>query len=290
MLNFPAVKSGIYMETKDIIRLLNEGKITFHSAFSPDGVVIGKDEPVPPLHRHVQRELLFVIGGESRIVLCDRYFDLAPGSAVLIDSWVPHSMEYQPVKNTLQHLWFYFTGTELKVRHCTVDSDGKYVFTELIKRLPDHLLALFVSRWDEWKKNGVRSAVKEDLYLENPMRCLLEEYVIQHDPDEKPLTGLPDLIWAVKHYIETRNGKDCSLGQLENFFGYNKFHIAHKFSQVVGVPVGEYINQVRLTFAKDAIARGFRNKEIAFELGFSSSATFCKWFKKHSRQEIKNPR
>ncbi len=49
------------------------------------------------------------------------------------------------------------------------------------------------------------------------------------------------------------------------------------------MPVGTYINQVRLSFTENALLKGLKQKEIAAELAFSSSAAFWKWLQKNKK-------
>jgi AraC-like DNA-binding protein len=48
--------------------------------------------------------------------------------------------------------------------------------------------------------------------------------------------------------------------------------------------VGEYINKVRLEYVRNALKRGVRQKEMAYELGFSSPTAFWNWFRKYRDQ------
>ena len=58
-----------------------------------------------PLHKHPYREIMLVLEGENDFFLLDRNRHLTPGSAVLIDSWEPHSFGYRTQDHDLLHLW-----------------------------------------------------------------------------------------------------------------------------------------------------------------------------------------
>ena len=66
--------------------------------------------------------------------------------------------------------------------------------------------------------------------------------------------------------------------------GYTRGYMAHKFRRELGMTVGEYIKKVRLEYIRNAMKRNVRQKEMAYELGFSSPAAFWNWFKEHRDQ------
>ena len=64
--------------------------------------------------------------------------------------------------------------------------------------------------------------------------------------------------------------------------GLSRCHIAHVFHKETGSTIGEFINFVRGKYIADAKKQGFRLKEIAAELGFSSSGALGNWMRKQA--------
>jgi AraC-like DNA-binding protein len=80
------------------------------------------------------------------------------------------------------------------------------------------------------------------------------------------------------------NARDCSLSRLEKISGYSRYYLSHRFREYEGCTIGEYIDKIRIQYTIEAMKRGLRQKEIAFELGFSSPSNFWTWVQKHRKQ------
>lgn len=239
--------------------------------------------PTTPLHKHPHREIVLALEGEDDFFLQDRNWHLTPGSVVLIDSWIPHNYGYSAKDHDLLHLWFYFSENQVRTSFCKVGMQGHYNIITRGTLLPPYIYQLINSRWNELKKQDVRSQELAAQYLLSPIRCLLEDLQLQNhrkNPDDQEKS---ELIFSVKLYIESQNARDCSLENLEKKFGYSRFYIAHKFREIHGMPIGAYINTVRLAFTEDALMKGLKQKEIADELGFASSSSFWKWFRNNRK-------
>ena len=237
------------------------------------------ETPRVRLHKHPYREIVLALEGENDFFLQDRNWHMRPGSAVLIDSWEPHSFGYRDQDHDLLHLWFYFAGNRIRTSFYQVGMQGSYGTHIGGALLPPYFYPLINSRWNELKKLEVRTPETAGRYLLSPLHCLLEDLLLLNRRKNPAEPERSDLIFAVKLYIETQNARDCSLENLEKKFGYSRYYIAHKFREDQGMPLGDYINTVRLAFTENALMKGLKQKEIAYELGFSSSSAFWKWFR-----------
>ena len=237
------------------------------------------EKPETPLHKHPYREIVLALEGENDFYLQDRNWHMRPGSVVLIDSWEPHSFGYRNQDHDLLHLWIYFMGNRIRTSFCQVGMQGHYNTLTGGAQLPPYYYPLINSRWNEFRKQEERTPELAEQYLLSPLHCLLEDLLLLNRRKNQAEPERSDLIFAVKLYIETQNARDCSLEDLEKKFGYSRYYIAHKFREDQGMPLGDYINTVRLAFTEDALMKGLKQKEIAYELGFSSSSAFWKWFR-----------
>lgn len=271
------------MDVSGILKDFLKREMTFCSPQLAEGRETGHDGLI--LHKHPHRELMLVMEGESEFYLQDRKYVLSPGSAVLIDSWMPHTFGYSEQDHDLLHFWIYFYGGKAACRFCRVGMQGHYDICGIpgMANLPPHFYPLISSRWNELKKQERRTQDEAALYLLNPLRCLLEEVMIGNSRKIRQEPSHSDLVYSLKLYIESQNARDCSLEQLEKIFGYSRFYIAHKFRENHGMTLGAYVNEVRLAFTEDALAKGLKQKEIAYELGFSSSSAFWKWFRQNRK-------
>ena len=96
------------------------------------------------------------------------------------------------------------------------------------------------------------------------------------------MQGTPDtVIESLKRYIRMSNARGCSLEHLEKVSGYSRFYLSHRFRECEGCTIGEYIDKIRVQYTVEAMKRGLRQKEISFELGFSTPSNFWIWLRKH---------
>ena len=87
----------------------------------------------------------------------------------------------------------------------------------------------------------------------------------------------------VVNFILKNLTEDLSLEKLAKVAGYSPFHFQKIFKSVVGESPKQYVNRVRLETAAHALVihREKSVTEIAFDNGFSSSATFARSFKNY---------
>jgi AraC family transcriptional regulator len=87
----------------------------------------------------------------------------------------------------------------------------------------------------------------------------------------------------VINFILQNLSEDLSLEKLSKIADYSPFHFQKIFKSVVGESPRQYVSRVRLETAAHALVihREKSVTEIAFNHGFSSSATFARSFKNH---------
>jgi two-component system response regulator YesN len=100
----------------------------------------------------------------------------------------------------------------------------------------------------------------------------------------EPAVTRPDLpIQKVVQLIQHRYWDSLSLGQLAREIGMSKYRLSHRFSEVMGVPLREYLLGVRLERAKHLLSAGHLSiTEVAQAVGFSDLPRFDKLFRRHN--------
>ncbi len=89
-----------------------------------------------------------------------------------------------------------------------------------------------------------------------------------------------DVIRQVKGYIHDNLSGDTSLDTLADLVRLSPEYLLRRFKKSEGVTILQFINDLKIIKAKSLIADKNRQiKEIAFELGFSSSGYFGRFFK-----------
>ena len=240
------------------------------------------------LEIHPHREILFVLQGESKFPLNHKIFKIRAGDVVLIDHWISHRLKYPSSDRDMLYLWFYLFPTHLNLLVHRIDDAGNV--SRVIKwvELPGDLKLVIDRRWDEIGKLLPDEALRDlALLLKRPLEMLLDEfrfYLKRDTLKEQKTFRNDDIVTSIKHIIEAKTGRDCSLAQLEKMTGFSRFYISHLFKKSCGISIGEYINRVRLIFYESAKLRGFSYKQIASDLGFSSSSALRMWYRKQKKQ------
>lgn len=89
------------------------------------------------------------------------------------------------------------------------------------------------------------------------------------------------LVKNVQEYIKRNLGTKLSLNQVADVFNFSPNYLSHLFSKVAKVNYVEYITEIKITTAKEMMARGEgRIYEISQKLGYESAFYFSKVFKK----------
>ncbi len=272
-------------EFKQVIETLKQSSVTrlISRHTPPDHPCSGGCPP----HQHNHREFVIALEGSSRFRLGNGEFDLVPGCAALLDSWDIHNFAYSREDSNLLHLWGYLHHGILSVYCCRVSVYGQYRFIGRLVSMPPYIHELFTARWNSCNTLRQPEPDAEKSLLLLPLNLVLNELLLQLSSDVKESSGNDNLISAVQLYIRSKNARDCSLAVLEKISGYNRFYLAHRFKTATGLSVGSYINKVRFDFYESASARGMMKKEIASELGFSSSAALRKWLCAYAEENWK---
>lgn len=240
-----------------------------------------------PLEIHPHREILFVLQGSSEFPLGGKTFKIKAGDVVLIDHWISHRLKYPPSDRDMLYLWFFLFPTHLNLLIHRVDETGRLHSVVKWVELPADLKLVVDRRWDEFDKLSPEEALPNlDLFLKQPLEMLLGEfrlYLKRGTLKEQKTFRNSDVVSSIKHIIEAKTGRDCSLAQLEKMTGFSRFYISHLFKASCGISIGEYIDRVRLIFYETAKQRGLSYKQIASDLGFSTSSALRTWYRKQKR-------
>lgn len=233
---------------------------------------------------HFSREICFVLEGCSRYMINGSVYDAVPGTMFLIDHWETHAFGYRKEDHDLLHLWINFLGKndQISAYAMEVKKDGIYKIVTPRFTFPPEFQMLISRRWNQL---AAMEQVSDEIvteYMKLPLEMLFNEITLEHHNSgytEKDKTT--SMIDSLKKYIQTTNGRGCSYLKLEQVSGYSRSHLAHSFQKSEGCSLGNYIDKVRVAYTVKALKRGLKQKEIAFELGFSSPANFWLWLRKH---------
>jgi AraC family transcriptional regulator len=85
----------------------------------------------------------------------------------------------------------------------------------------------------------------------------------------------------VMDYVEMNYNRGLTLDNLADIAGFSRFHFHRIFSAMTGEPLNQFIIRVRVERAAAMLLNNPKKTitEIAFDCGFSGSATFARSFK-----------
>lgn len=231
---------------------------------------------------HPQQEICYAIKGRCSFMLNNRVFEMHPGTIILIDKWVPHSFGYRKQDQDLLHLWIHIQKESFAVQ-LQVNEGGKYIVASSVVSVADEYRKILLRRWTALKKLSVITDAVTDEYMHSPLTGLLDEIRFQFDVcGREPLESRRDLlIEELKRHISMSNARNCSLKHLEDISGYSRFYLSRRFREYENCTIGDYIDKIRENYTAEAMKNGMLQKEIAYELGFSSPSNFWIWLNKH---------
>ncbi len=118
-------------------------------------------------------------------------------------------------------------------------------------------------------------------------RCLslaqkkLFEMLISYLSDviDQSVNGNTALSLQIKHYVENNYIRLFKNNDIESVFGYSMSRLNQIFRTEYGTTISKYRDILVVKHIVSMLKEGRSSKSIAVELGFSSSAAFCRFFK-----------
>mgnify|MGYP003290985183 CR=1 FL=1 len=188
-----------------------------------------------------------------------------------------HSIRYYPEKsNPWRYAWITFTGLNLVkvLSKLNVTTDNPVVrsakHATVGKMLSENVkLCTALPSYREFAAKGC---------LYHIFTLLLQENC---DPAEENVTLGSNHIVKAQEYIEKNyHNNELSLSTVAEHCNLNKAYLSRLFVKTVGVPMSNYIMDVRIHKARQLFSQGETSvKKVAYMVGFDSPYYFCKVFK-----------
>ena len=96
------------------------------------------------------------------------------------------------------------------------------------------------------------------------------------------------LLQDVYNHILERFSEDCSLEALAERFSISKYHLAHRFSQLYGTSLHQFVLHCRMAYAQLLIRQGEPMMSIAYQCGFNDYSTFVRAFTRFNGTSPRN--
>jgi AraC-like DNA-binding protein len=110
----------------------------------------------------------------------------------------------------------------------------------------------------------------------------LAELIMRHAevrPTPADIPTEPYAISVAREYIHAHYNCNISLERLAQLTSFSPFHFSRMFRKVVGLPPHAYLNQVRVTRAREMLARAVPIVEVADATGFVDQSHLTRAFK-----------
>lgn len=225
-------------------------------------------------HRHAHQEVVLFLRGEGRYGFQGEVYPCAPGTALFLDAFEEHDLNYPPWAADGEHLWIAVTREHAIARLLSV-RNGRAV-------QPDHWHYLLGQPAPADVVAPHTAALRRFLVLSRVV-ALVAALVTEgyRDPaDESLEMAQRRLMATICRHIADTAGKGANLDHLARLAGYSKFHFLRIFKQHTGQSVHAYIDACRVRSVTAMLHAGYSKKAIAAALGFSCPAAFSRWHRK----------
>ncbi|WP_299862074.1 AraC family transcriptional regulator [uncultured Hoeflea sp.] len=251
----------------------------FHGAFGRVCLYLMDRGMVP--HGHREGHLIFhVQGPPAQVVVNDRAWPMAPGQAVAISPWQSHY--FQPVHNDAPTLglvlyirpaWFLEAS-----RRATASLSFGRVGIEVTDRLARLVYGTTQSMMDQ---------DKEDPLIEDRLCSLTQlafdqswQWTTRGESFTGPAFAKRDYrIRNALRVLQQRVGEALELDTVAREVGLSRPHFYKLFREQIGLTPNLYLNALRMERAIERLAVSQEAvSDIGFDLGFSSQASFSRFF------------
>lgn len=267
-----------------------------------DWVLFGPDCPPPVLavtdsahrewmventHRHQHTEVMFVLEGRGRHGYRGEVYPFGPGTGFCFGPGEDHDEEVPEWGPDAQVLWVNLTQRGFAARLLSFRSD--------LPRSGGHLGHLLMA--EDYGPIGFNPLTRLR-YLEfaqPPVRPLILRAGIElllaaiighgYEPDDRPGEESVQrrMIRMVTDHLHAIGGA-ATLDDCARLAGYSKSHFHRLFQLYTGQRVQDYINDCRLIRIGELEQRGWKKQDLAQHFGFSSAASFSRWYQREYKR------
>ncbi|MFI3206807.1 MAG: AraC family transcriptional regulator, partial [Clostridia bacterium] len=133
--------------------------------------------------------------------------------------------------------------------------------------------------------------INENIISKAFFTIILSNIVQNIQIDNTKKTETNEWISDLLKFLSENFTKKISLDEVSKDIGVSKYHISRRFKLAIGCSFTEYINTMRVNFAKDLLKTSEKSiTEIAFECGFESLTSFFRAFRELDLQSPKQYR
>ncbi len=232
------------------------------------------------LHFHDNHELYLFLEGDTKYIVEENVYSLAPMDLILIRKNQMHQAFHNspsPYRRIVLRIFSEF----FQENHCTeyetaflnrIHHSGSKIDAETVRSSGVYDAFMRAKKYShdftELDTPIVRSIIVEILYLINHIQSYSTSDI--SDPRLKEI-----ITYLNEHYTEA-----VTLDKLAQKFFLSKYHLCHIFSEGTGLTVHQYITNKRLTLTDELIKGGKTINAAAEVAGFNHYSSFYRAYKK----------
>ena len=236
--------------------------------------------------RHSTREAMIVLDGSVNQRLNSDFYEGIPGTLFLFNHNELHDNGYCP-ETCGTFLWV-FLHVDGFLGVLTENNDKGMITRDSIRFSDKSIMDRLTNVWDKLENNHSDSQENHaciceiealfNLLFAEAFRKFTKPHEIAWNPD-KSLS--PDYkIDLIKNYIREHLGQKSDIRTLARFASVSQSHFFRLFKKFAGCTVKQYMETVRQDKYAILVRMKRPKKEIAYELGFSSTEALYHWLKK----------
>lgn len=249
------------------------------SSFNNYGIVVEKKsylKKIWPLHWHNCWEIELVISGNGAQTLNGTRYELERGSVYILNPTDFHEIEC----NGLDVVNISFTDEQVPPEFINAFSGAgggrlKKTDGEEFEQLSQIFEMLYYEQNSNLKFGDKSTEHLLGLLLARIMRVFDVSKIKSNDSKQS-------LVGKAVSYINTHFRENPSLSDIASYLGVTPNYLSEEFHAVTGKKYKEYLNELRLSYAKKLlISSNLSVTEICFASGYSSLSNFLRVFKSH---------
>lgn len=252
------------------------------------GEIIVGDGYVIPEHMQPCVEISYVVSGECDFYVEDQVIHAKEGDVHVIEPGKRHMIVSGENNNLrMAYIGFYFHENEKRNEWSTLKKFYLNPPIQLrnekkrIKALFEQLLMeIYLS--EEYCREAIDACITQILVQVYRVFKGEELRIKQYDVDESRMNHVVGhTVFQALRYIDNNIACIDNISQVAKALKYNPAYLSRVFGEKMGVTMSDYIANKKVEEAKGLLIKGVSISEIAYRLGYSSSQSFSKMFRRH---------
>ncbi len=222
---------------------------------------------------HQRLEFCYIVSGQKRVIIGDKEYTVTADDIIFVPRYAPH--QYFDAKDCTDYVFCLPINSITDIEDVFKKSTLPFIMQNKDFNR-EKILPLF-SELYKYSKSEKTLIVRS--YINIIFSLLFEQYpkasegrLIENNIATDALT-----------YIENNYMQNITLEDIARHFGYNKFYFSKIFNKNLNVNIKTYINSVRTKHLLNKLRNSAKANisELIFEVGFSSTSSFYRFFDEH---------